>query len=188
VTWEPPANTFECQLTWCVSDAGNICSASGAAFTGCASPYIKVKTQTNSGPGTCITCCGSGGVDCAGFDIAFTGTLADVTLSDAGCDYSVLVGSGLGQWNATTISLRYCCRPGTNCCVLDLKQVSIGAASNLGGGGFATAECECVPGTGGVTTVINGTAPTVTETDATGFGPIWALAGAPPLSITCVCC
>lgn len=182
-TWEPPSSTFEAQLTWCVTGAGNLCNANGGAFTGCASPYIKVKTQTNSAPGTCIACGTLGG-----FQIEFTGTLPDVTLSDAGCAYSVLVGSGLGTWNATRIRLDYCCRAGTNCCVLDLKRVEIFAADGLGGGTFATAECECIPGTGGVTFATVGTAPTSVETDATGFGPVWALAGAPPLSLTCTCC
>lgn len=187
-TWEPAASTFECQLTWCVTGASNLCNANGGAFAGCASPYIKVKTQTNSGAGNCITCCNSGGVDCGGFRITFTGTLADVTLSDAGCDYSVLVGSGLGTWQATRVILDYCCRPGTNCCVLDLKRVEIVPADSLGGGTFATADCECIEGSGGVTSVIVGTAPATVETDATGFGPIWALAGAPSLSLTCICC
>lgn len=183
-TWEPPASTFECQLTWCTTGSSNLCNANGAAFVGCTAPAPRAKTQTNFVGGNCIQCTPT----TTGFRLQFTGTLSDITLSDAGCDYSVLVGSGLGTWNATSIILDYCCRQGTNCCVLDLVRVEVVPADGLGGGTFATADCECTPGTGGVTFVTVGTAPTAVETSATGFGPVWAIAGAPPLSLTCTCC
>lgn len=177
-----PDATWTAAVEFCSADCGEGTGAPGA---------WRIVSSTNlvSVVSVATAACGPPGF--TGIQINFRGKPPAVTLS--GCGHSVVMDTTFGAAYSpqTDVSLVYCRRPGTDSCVLDLYSVTMGgnaySYNPLGAG--AVGDCDCDPGTltGNVSETVSGTIGTTTEY-AGAFGSVYALAGSPPLSITCRAC
>lgn len=195
----PRAPTAPCDCDWLCSivdytpeatwtAAAVFCSVDCAEGSATASGW-RVVSSTNLVSVGIVSVPGCGGLG-NGLQLVFKGVPASQTLT--GCGSSVVMEQSFGLATAPSciVVLKYCARAGTNTCTYDLYSVEVGGAAYEWGWGLAggLGDCDCGDANGNVYQSITGTAGAGAEFASTGFGPIYALAGSPPLVLVCRSC